>query len=157
MCQHFILSMLLIAAALDEQKGICDDESKQRTSLLSKFRNLEHEYDGLREHHDEEQLNRENLNCLYQKSLVELDAMKTKYEIDGVQKAEELEMSKLKLQARLSEGQNRIDNLNGKQIQLEKAKDRLQMELNDMNVRLDQAQILNATMEKRAKQFDRYD
>ena len=82
--------------------------------------------------------------------------MKKRYEIEGVQRAEELEMSKLKLQARLSEGQNRIDNLNGKQIQLEKAKERLQTELADMNVRLDQAQILHANMEKRAKQFDRF-
>merc|ERR1740128_453090 len=81
--------------------------------------------------------------------------MKQRYEIEGVQRAEELEMSKLKLQARLSEGQNRIDNLNGKQIQLEKAKERLQTELAAMNVKLDQAQMLNASMEKRAKQFDR--
>ena len=55
-----------VAASLDEQKSVCEDESKQRSGLLAKFRNLEHEYDGLRDHYDEEQLNRENLTCLHQ-------------------------------------------------------------------------------------------
>merc|ERR1711962_1876403 len=78
-----------------------------------------------------------------------------KYEIDGLAKAEELEMAKLKLQARLSESQATIEQMNAKLTQLEKAKTGLQAELNDMSVQLDQAQILNAAMEKKAKQFDR--
>ena len=71
-------------------------------------------------------------------------------------KAEELEMSKLKLQARLAESQNTIEQMNNKQLQLEKARNKLQEDLNEMSVQLDQAQILHANMEKRAKQFDRY-
>merc|ERR1712141_765807 len=55
-----------------------------------------------------------------------------KYETDAVAKAEELEMSKMKLQARLTEAESE-----------------------EMNIRLDQAQILNNSMEKKAKQFDR--
>merc|ERR1719342_1431826 len=78
-----------------------------------------------------------------------------KYEIDGIAKAEELEMAKLKLQARLSESQNTIENMNAKLAQLEKAKVKLNDELNETSIQLDQAQILNASMEKKAKQFDR--
>merc|ERR1712096_74283 len=70
-------------------------------------------------------------------------------------KAEELEMSSMKLQARLSEGQATIEQLNGKLAQLERAKAKAQADFNDMAVQLDQAQILNAQMEKKAKQFDR--
>merc|ERR1719516_882207 len=78
-----------------------------------------------------------------------------KYEIDGCGKAEELEMSKLKLQARLSENQNHIEQLNAKLNQIEKTKMKLESDLQDMSVQLDQAQMVNSQMEKRAKQYDR--
>merc|ERR1719350_1007093 len=42
-----------------------------------------------------------------------------------------------------------------KLVQLEKAKAKLQADTNDMAIQLDQAQVLNATMEKKAKQCDR--
>ena len=43
-----------LVSALDEQKSIADNESKERVSLLAKYRNLEHEADGLKENFDEE-------------------------------------------------------------------------------------------------------
>ena len=43
-----------LMAALDEQRGIAENEAKERLSLLSKFKNLEHSADGLRENYDEE-------------------------------------------------------------------------------------------------------
>jgi len=144
-----------LAASLEEQKRICDDESRERSALLSKFRNMEHEYDGLREQFGEEMISRENIQNQLKKAEIEVEAARRKYEIDGVQKAEELEMSKLKLQARLAESQNTIENMNNKQIQLEKAKTKLQAELDDLSVQLDQAHIMHSTMEKRAKQYDR--
>merc|ERR1712058_138499 len=67
----------------------------------------------------------------------------------------ELEMSRLKLQARLSESQNMIDQLQMKLSQLEKNKAKLQADAQEMTIQLDQAQILNAAMEKKAKQCDR--
>merc|ERR1712180_1270 len=118
-------------------------------------RNLEHECDGLRENFDEEAVSKDN--CLRQlsKAQNESDMWRQEYEIDGIAKAEELEMAKLKLQARLSESQNTIENMNAKLAQLEKAKMKLNDELNETSMQLDQAQILNASMEKKAKQFDR--
>ncbi len=35
-----------LQAQLDEQRRISDDESKERTFLMGKFRNLEHEVRG---------------------------------------------------------------------------------------------------------------
>merc|ERR1711892_124713 len=83
------------------------------------------------------------------------DMWRQKYEIDGLAKAEELEMSRLKLQARLSESQSTIEQLNAKLYQWKRQKQKLQGDFNDMSVQLDQAQILNAAMEKKAKQCDR--
>jgi len=144
-----------LASSLDEQKRIADDESRERVTLLSKYRNMEHEVDGLRENLDEEVSSKENLVRQLVKAQNESDMWRQRYEIDGVAKAEELEMSKLKLQARLSESQNTIENMNSKLYQLEKAKTKLSEDLNETSVQLDHAQILNATMEKKAKQFDR--
>merc|ERR1711970_293530 len=42
-----------------------------------------------------------------------------------------------------------------KLAQIEKSKQKIQVELDDMSTHLDQAQILHHTMEKRAKQFDK--
>merc|ERR1711983_304539 len=70
-------------------------------------------------------------------------------------KAEELEMSRLKLQARLSESQATVEQLNAKLMQIDRSKAKLQSDLNEMAAQLDQAQIMNSAMEKKAKQFDR--
>merc|ERR1740136_437551 len=137
-----------LVAAFDEQKAIADNESKERVSLLSKYRNLEHEADGLKENYDEEVGAKENLGRQLGKAIGDADMWRQKYEIDGLAKAEELEMSKLKLQARLSESQATIEQLNSKLTQLERSKAKLQTDMSDISVQLDQAQIMNASMEK---------
>ena len=144
-----------LVAALDEQKAIADNEARERVSLLGKYRNLEHAADGLRENHDEELAAKENLARQLNKALGDADMWRQKYEIDGLAKAEELEMAKMKLQARLSESQAVIEQLTLKLAQLEKAKAKAAADAADMAQQLDQAQILNAAMEKKAKQFDR--
>merc|ERR1712149_131712 len=78
-----------------------------------------------------------------------------KFETDGLAKAEELEMSKMKLQARLSEAQGTIEQLNAKLGQLDKAKAKIQSDIDEMAAQADQAHILNSSMERKAKQFDR--
>merc|ERR1711942_69189 len=97
----------------------------------------------------------ENLGRSLNKALGEADMWRQKYEIDGLAKAEELEMSRLKLQARLSESQSTIEQLNAKLYQLEKAKVKLQAEIEETMVKCDQAHLLNNSMEKKAKQFDK--
>merc|ERR1712080_556690 len=74
-----------------------------------------------------------------------------KYETDAVAKGEELEMTKMKLTARLTEAEAAIDNLNAKLNQVEKAKAKIASESSDMANSLDQAQVLNAAMDRKAK------
>merc|ERR1712158_256744 len=116
-----------LVSALDEQKAIADHEAKERVSLLGKYRNMEHMADGLKENYDEEVCAKENLARQLNKALGDADMWRQKYEIEGIAKAEELEMAKTKAAADAA----------------------------DMAQQLDQAQILNAAMEKKAKQFDR--
>ena len=39
---------------LDDAKRLCDDETKERQSLLGRYRNLEHEFDGMNQVYEEE-------------------------------------------------------------------------------------------------------
>merc|ERR1719348_698999 len=104
---------------------------------------------------DEESASREEAGRQINKAESEAAQWRSKYETEAVAKAEDLEMTKMKLQARLTEAEGTIENWNCKLTQLEKARTKLGVEIEDMNHQLDQAQILNNQMEKKAKHFDR--
>merc|ERR1711934_1073992 len=142
-----------LAAQLNDVKALCDNEARERGLLLGKYRNLEHELDGAREALDEEAAGRENTLRLCAKAEAESQCWRQKYETDAVAKGEELEMTRMKLTARLTEAA--IDNLNAKLNQVEKAKGKVASEISEMAASLDQAQVLNAAMERKAKQFDK--
>merc|ERR1719454_1121909 len=126
-----------LVAALDEAKKVADDEARERSLLIGKFRNLEHELDGLKSQYDEEVGTREDVARQTNKCEGEAAMWRSKYETDAVAKAEDLEMSKMKLHARLTEAESTIDNLNMKLAQIEKAKAKLQSEIEEMNIRLE--------------------
>merc|ERR1712029_1244049 len=140
---------------LEEAKNVADNEARERHLLLGKYKNLEHELDGIKENLDEETASREEVARQISKAEGEASHWRCKYEQDAVAKAEDLEMTKMKLQARLTEAESTIENWNCKLTQLEKARTKLGVEIEDMNHQLDQAQILNNQMEKKAKHFDR--
>merc|ERR1712127_896299 len=144
-----------LADQLGEARAVADNEAKERQSLLGKFRNAEHEVAGMRDHYEEELGAKENLSRQLNKALGEADMCRVKYKKDGLAKAEELEMSKLKMQARLTEADSTAQQLQAKLAQIEKARAKLTAELEAQAQALDQAQILNNAMEKKAKQFDR--
>ena len=144
-----------LISQLNEAKMVAEHEARERQLLLGKFRNLEHEVDGAKESLDEEISSLSNLLRSLSKADGEAQMWRQKYEIEAVAKAEELEMTKMKLQARLSESVNTTNNLEAKLAQVERSKAKMQAEFNDVSVSLDQAQILQNTMEKRAKQFDK--
>merc|ERR1712045_438118 len=89
-----------LVSQLDEARKVSDDEARERTTLLGKYKNLEHEIDGMKEQLDEENGLKEDILR-----------------------------------------------------QLNKAK--IQIEIDEMAAQADQAHILNSSMEKKAKQFDR--
>merc|ERR1739838_321635 len=144
-----------LGAQLNDVKALCDNEARERQLLLGKFKNLEHEVDGAKEALDEEAAGRENIIRLVAKAEGDAAVIRQKYEVDAVAKGEELEMTKMKLTARNTEAEATIDNLNAKLTQVEKAKGKIQGEINECTVNLDQAQVINAAMERKAKQFDK--
>merc|ERR1712045_329653 len=87
-----------LLSQLDETKKVADDEAKERLLLLGKFKNLEHEVDGAREQLDEEIGLKEDIARQLNKACQEADMWRQKYESEGLAKAEDLEMTKMKLQ-----------------------------------------------------------
>merc|ERR1712112_810113 len=125
-----------LAAQLNDIKSLCDNEARERALLLGKYRNLEHELDVAKEALDEEASSRENVLRLNAKAEGDAAAMRQKYEQDAVAKAEELEMTKMKLSARNTEAEAAIDNLNAKLGQVERAKGKIQSEITEMSTSL---------------------
>merc|ERR1719201_2844975 len=144
-----------LESQLSEARHVADNEAKERAALLGKFKNLEHELDGVKDHLEEETGIKSDLLRQVNKANQESDMWRSKYETEGVAKAEDIEMNKLKLQARLTEAQGTIEQLQLKAAQVEKAKAKVAADIEDMAAQADQAQLLNASMEKKAKQFDK--
>merc|ERR1719305_380419 len=115
-----------LSAQLEEVRRVADDEAKERQALLGKFKNLEHELDGHREHLEEEIGAKEDIHRQLTKANQESDFWRQKFETEGLARAEEIEMTKMKLQARLSECQGTIEQLQLKVAQIDKAKAKLQ-------------------------------
>ena len=90
---------------------LADDETKERQSLLGRFRTLEHEYDGVKSHMDDEIQQKDEVGRTLNKTLGEVNHWRAKYEQDAVAKIEELEYTKVKLQARLAESEGTMTNL----------------------------------------------
>ncbi|KAK3852426.1 hypothetical protein Pcinc_040988 [Petrolisthes cinctipes] len=144
-----------LAGQLEDCKKIADEESKERATLLGKYRNLEHDIDGLREQLDEESEGKSDLNRLYTKASAEAQMWRSKYETEGVARAEELEASRMKVAARLDEAEGQIEQLNVKNLNLLKAKDKLTTELDDLHVAVERAEAQALAAEKKQKNFDR--
>lgn len=116
---------------------------------------MEHDLDGLREQIDEEGEGKADLQRQLSKANAEVVTWRTKYESEGLARLEELEESKKKLQLKLQEADEHIEQLNVKCSGLEKTKQRLAGELEDMSIEVERATALANTLEKKQKSFDK--
>lgn len=126
-----------------------------RATLLGKYRNLEHDIDSLREQLDEECENKAEMQRLLSKSSAETLMWRSKYESEGLAKAEELEAARMKLSCRLEESEATVEQLNVKNANLEKIKHRALNELQEMQVAVERAQTMASAAEKKQRNFDR--
>ena len=140
---------------LEEAKRHCDEETKERQSLMGRYRTLEHEYDGTCVVYEEEKVAKDDLARLCKKAEEDANFWRIKYEQDGIAKIEDLEHTKLKLQARLAECESTVDNVGTKLDNLEKSKAKLQSDIEEVGAHVDAASAKANQMEKRIKQFDK--
>merc|ERR1712051_1108709 len=109
-------------SALEEAKRVADNEGKDRQSLLGKFKNLEHEVDGHKEKLEEKCTEKDDILRQLSKATQEANMWMKKFETEGLAKAEDIEMNKMKIAARLTEAEVIIDQLTAKAATLDMAK-----------------------------------
>ncbi|XP_022917252.1 myosin heavy chain, muscle isoform X18 [Onthophagus taurus] len=144
-----------LTTQLEDTKRLADEEGRERATLLGKFRNLEHDLDNIREQVEEEAEAKADIQRQLSKANAESQLWRSKYESEGIARAEELEESKRKLQARLAEAEETIETLNQKVVALEKAKQRLATEVEDLQLEVDRATAIANAAEKKQKAFDK--
>merc|ERR1719239_739135 len=123
---------------LDEVNKVGETEAKERTFLLGRYRNLEHEVDLTKGQLEEEGASKNDALRLLSKSVGDSQMWRQKYEKEGLAKAEESESAKMKLQSRLAEAEGCVSNLNGKAMSLEREKAKLQAEIEEAIVAVEE-------------------
>ena len=131
-----------LSAQLVEAKRTADEEAREKQSVLSKLRNLEHDYEHLREGLDEEQEAKAELQRQITKANNDAQQWRAKYEGEGLSRADDLEEAKRKLLAKLQDAEEHVESANAKVSSLEKVKQRLQGELEDLAVEVERVWTL---------------
>ncbi|XP_063607359.1 myosin heavy chain, muscle-like isoform X2 [Penaeus indicus] len=146
---------LSLTNQLDDTRKMCDDESRGRATLLGKFRNLQLDIQALRDQLDEESDAKGGVLRMLSAANAEALMWRSKYESEGVARAEELEAARMKLAARLEEAEMEIESLNVRNLHLEKTKMRAAAELDDFHASAERVQALASAAEKKQKNFDK--
>uniref|UniRef100_A0AAF5I0Q2 Myosin motor domain-containing protein n=1 Tax=Strongyloides stercoralis TaxID=6248 RepID=A0AAF5I0Q2_STRER len=140
---------------IEELRRQLEQETRERQSIASSLSNYQLECQQLRESLEEEQDSKTELQRLISKANSEAQAWRARYEGEGMSRSEELEETKRKLQVKVAEMQESLENANARIGTLEKNKNRLQQELEDSQVDADRANSLANSLEKKQKGFDR--
>merc|ERR1711872_904661 len=138
---------LSLSNQYDDARTLADSESRDRATLLGKFRNLEHDIASIRSKLEEEADMKADLHRQYSRANADVQMYKAKYESEGVARAEELDAARLKLQARLDEAEQQIDALNFKNASLEKSKLRLESDYEALHIDCNKASAAAAAAE----------
>eukprot|EP00090_Calanus_glacialis_P015928 TRINITY_DN25043_c0_g1_i1.p1 TRINITY_DN25043_c0_g1~~TRINITY_DN25043_c0_g1_i1.p1 ORF type:complete len:1173 (-),score=369.25 TRINITY_DN25043_c0_g1_i1:199-3486(-) len=144
-----------LGSLLDTAKRECDNEERERQSLLTKYRTVEHEYDGIKEQFDDEQMEKEETLQLLHKSLTDAAIWRNKYEKDVVEKIEDLEMTKIKLQTRLTESEDIIECQSKKLHTMEERKIITMRALEEITKKVEDMNYHYTQAEKRFKYLDK--
>jgi len=155
--QIHALSKLTIVygAQCEDMKNAAKLENRDRVSILNKYRNLEHDFEGLQEQLNDDAENKHALQRELAKASAEASMYRSKYENEGIVRAEELEAAGMKLSVALEEAEQQIENLKYKNAGLEKIKSRISGELDAMHKDTENSQGLAAAAEKKQRSFEK--
>merc|ERR550539_307910 len=144
-----------LSTQLEDTKRLADAEARDRASLLTKFKNLNTEAENLREKIEEESEKKNDVLRALSKAQAEIQLWRSKFEVEGLGRIDELEASKTKLSARLTEAEETIDSLNSKVASTEKTRHRLEAELEDLQMEYERTHAAAIITEKRGRNFDK--
>merc|ERR1712223_2192013 len=144
-----------LSTQLADTKRMGDTEARDRASLLAKFKNMNTELENLRERIDNESEKKQDALKALSKAQAEIQVWRSKFETEGMGRIDELEGGKQKLNARLSAGEETLDNLKQKIAGTEKSKHRLATELEDLQMEYERVHAAAIITEKRGRNFDK--
>merc|ERR1712165_640816 len=144
-----------LTTQLEDAKRLADAETRERINLLGKMRNLQHELEVMKEHLDEEYEAKMEVERQLSKAFADIQLWKTRYETEGVARAEEIERDKAKVAGRLAEAEDTISSLQEKIASLEKAKARAKAEFDDLSAECERHNTNATIIEKRGRNFDK--
>merc|ERR1712198_307263 len=144
-----------LTTQLEDAKRLADAETRERINLLGKMKNLQHELNVLKEHLEEEFEAKQEIERQLSKAFADIQLWKTRYETEGVARADEIERDKAKVAGRLAEAEDTIQSLQEKIASLEKAKARAKAELDDLTSECERHNTNATIIEKRGRNFDK--
>merc|ERR1719376_1109507 len=144
-----------LTTQLEDSKRLADAETRERINLLGKMRNMQHELNVMKEHLDEEYEAKQEVERQLSKAFSDIQLWKTRYETEGVARAEEIERDKSKTVGRLAEAEDTIQSLQEKIATLEKQKARNKAEMDDLTSECERLETNANIIEKRGRNFDK--
>ena len=123
---------------LDEVRNNYEEENRQRMKLQGEVRNLNSDIEQLRDNLEEEQEGRADMQRALTKVVNEANVWRQKCQSgEGGVRSEELDDLKRKMGAKLAETESQLEAAHSKCNSLEKAKNRLQGELEDVMIEVE--------------------
>merc|ERR1719466_657598 len=144
-----------VTTQLEGPKALADAESKDRSSLLTKYKMMSTDLENLREKLENEAMRKSDAMKALSKAQAEIQLWKSRYETEGLGRIEELEGARNKLQAKIVENEELVDVLATKVANAEKSKSRLASDLDDLSMEYERVHAAALITEKRAKNFDK--
>merc|ERR1712121_355737 len=144
-----------VTTQLEVTKSLANAESKDRSSLLTKYKMMATDLENLREKLENENMRKSDALKALSKAQAEIQLWKSRYETEGMGRVEELEASRGKLQSKIVESEELVDVLTTKVANAEKSKTRMNNELDDLAMEYERVHAAALITEKRGKNFDK--
>merc|ERR1719466_588921 len=144
-----------VTTQLEDTKALADAESKDRSSLLTKYKMMATDLENLREKLENEAMRKSDSLKALSKAQAEIQLWKSRFETEGMGRVEELEAARNKLQAKIVESEELVDVLTTKVANAEKSKTRMNNELDDLAMEYERVHAAALFTEKRGKNFDK--
>merc|ERR1712200_383957 len=136
-----------VTTQLEDTKALANAESKDRSSLLTKYKMMATDLENLREKMENEAMRKSDALKALSKAQAEIQLWKSRFE--------ELESARNKLQSKIVESEELVDSLSTKVADAEKSKTRMNNELDDLAMEYERVHAAALITEKRGKNFDK--
>jgi len=140
---------------LDDTKRLAEAEARDRSALLSRFKHLNTELEGVRDRIDDEHQRKSDSLKALSKAQAEIQLWRSRFETEGLGRVDELESSRSKLIARITEAEETVDSLQQRITNSEKSRARMQSDLEEISMEHERTHAAAIISEKRGKNFDK--